>query len=56
MECSKNGTSALKQQTPELELELECLHQCVRCGVLYPCKEGPDRCQRAFYNGKCLLC
>jgi hypothetical protein len=46
-------TSTLKQQTPELE----CLHQCVRCGGLYSCKEeGQDRCQRAFYSGKCLLC
>jgi hypothetical protein len=36
--------------------KLECLHQCVRCGILYPCKEGPDGCQRAFYHGKCLLC
>ena len=54
MERSRSETSALKQQTQELEVE--CLHQCVRCGVLYSCKESPDRCQRAFYSGKCLLC
>ena len=48
----RSETATLEQRT----LELECLHQCVRCGVLYSCKEGPDRCQRAFYSEKCLLC
>ena len=40
-------TSTLKQQTPELE----CLHQCVRCGILYFAKKAQTAAKKHSIMG-----